>query len=329
MVKKNIKRSSVIIPGTQKSGTTTIFHILSTHSMIDEQECSEPNFFALNEETIKENMDWYINLYSKDEQKYLLDNSNLYLHHKRTPSLIKNFISDTKVIIILRNPIKRAYSSYLHMHKKVPCADRRNFKSIIKYIYGSMVSLDKHELINIEEENIMKNIEKIDENYLDEYYLKRKKKDVNFKSYFEDTLLPYKYFRRSLYSIDVNRFKRNFDEIKIIFLEELIDKTEEVMKDVLDFLDLDYEKELFELPHKNVTKIPRNKLSRDLLYINKKFIPWPLNKKIKWQMKNKSILYKPKPKLSKELYEKGRGLLKKEYDYWISKHPKLEEYWTY
>lgn len=329
MVKK-IKKKKIILPGAYKSGTSTFFNLITRHSMIITPKINRSQFFALEEDIVRENLGWYKEKhYSKKEKGYFLDRSGMYLSSKRAPHLIKKYVKYPKILVILRDPIKRAYSGYLHMYKKVPCADKRSFDEIIDSIDGT----DINKTIRTENQNIEDNIRmgKINEHYVNKTLASRKeKKDgVNFKYVLEDPLFHYKHLQHSLYRMHIRRFKEEFDEIKIIFLEELIDKTEKVMKYVLDFLDLNYEKELFELPHKNVTKIPRNKLARGLLYVNKKIVPSPLNKKIQWQLKDKSPLYKPKPKLSKELYEKGRGLLKKEYDYWISEHPKLEEYWTY
>ncbi|MFW5895700.1 MAG: sulfotransferase domain-containing protein [archaeon] len=323
-------KNLILIPGAQKSGTTTLFDILSKHSMIETPYIKESQFFALEERTIKKNIEWYKNFClsrNEDDEKHSIDASTFYLYSDRTPSLIKKFMSDIKILIILRNPIKRAFSAYLHWFKKIPCADKRTFTEIINSIEGPTFN----KIIETENKNIRKAIEnnKINENYLNEYYLSNRIESIDFPSNFEDPLFVYKYVQNSLYRIHIDRFKELFDEIKIIFLEEFIDETVKVMKDVLDFLELEYEDSLSNLPHKNKTKVPRNKLARVLLNLNKRFVPIPVSTKISWQMKDKSILYTPRPKLSKELYEKGRSILKKEYDYWISEYPKLEEYWSY
>ncbi|MFW6047832.1 MAG: sulfotransferase domain-containing protein [Candidatus Natronoplasma sp.] len=326
MDKKQIDKRAIIIPGAQKSGTTTLFDKLSTHSIVDEQECKEPEFFALDEDIVEKNLDWYRNLYSDDRKKYLIDSSNLYFHSKKAPSLIKNYITQPKIIIILRDPVKRAYSGYLHMHKKVPCPDKRSFEDIVKSVHGP----DRADITKSENRNIMKNIEEgnIDKDYLNENYLS-KMHGVDFKSFFEDTILPYKHFQRSIYSTYVRRYMNEFDDVKVIFLEELLHDTVEVLTDLLDFLELGYEDGFYHLPHKNITKVPSSKTARVLLNIIHKIIPRPTNEKLMLLLERRSILYKDKPTLREELYYEGRQTLKKEYDYWISKNERLATYWTY
>jgi hypothetical protein len=57
-----------------------------------------------------------LKLFSKtDSKKAIGEASPLYLFHPKSPAIIKKHIPDVKLVVILRNPIDRAYSSYLHM----------------------------------------------------------------------------------------------------------------------------------------------------------------------------------------------------------------------
>jgi hypothetical protein len=326
MTKNQIEKPTIIIPGAQKSGTTTLFNMLSKHSMVDSPQIKESQFFALDEKTVKNNISWYRGIFSSDDLQYALDASTHYLFSKKTPFLIKKYLKNVKILIILRDPVKRAYSNYLHMYRKVPIADKRRFSEIINEIEG----VDFNRIIKSENENIEKNIDmgKINHKYIDEKFLSVQY-NVDFRYRFEDPLFTYKYFQNGLYSLHIEKFKKIFDNIKIVFLEELIDDTEKVMGEIFDFLNLEYEKNACILPHKNKTKMPRNDLSRSLLKINQKMFPWRVHKEIERQLKRKSPLYIKKPQLKKDLYDKGREILKKEYDYWLSNHDSLNEYWQY
>ncbi len=326
MSKRIINRKAIIIPGSQKSGTTTLFNILTRHPLVDKPKKKEVQFFSLDEKTIKKNLNWYENRFSKGNE-YIIDASTFYFQSKRAPKYIKRYIEKPKIIIILRDPAKRAYSGYLHMHKKIICADKRNFHNIVSRVKGPEIE----DVITTENLSIKESIknDRILEDYIDEDYLESF--GVDFDSYFEDNLWPYRHFQNSLYSYHLKNYKRRFKDIKIIFMEELINEPEYTLKDVLYFLKLDADNISFKIPHKNVTKVPQNDIVRYLLRIydnahnimgaksivDKMVLPY-LGKK----------LYK-NPKISKNTYLKCKDILMDEYKYWYTKYDKLEKYWSY
>lgn len=118
-----------LIIGAQKSGTTAIAHYLSQHPQIYMSPLKEPGFFDFESSPPNFNGPGDQKLYSgaitnlNDYHKLFEGASNeiaigeattWYLYSRRAPKLIKSYIPDVKLIVVLRNPIDRAYSAYMH-----------------------------------------------------------------------------------------------------------------------------------------------------------------------------------------------------------------------
>jgi len=112
-----------IIVGTPKAGTTSLYHYLSEHPQVFMSEPKEVNYFSKDE--IEEQGLYYQDFKAKDLKSYealfnqvrnevaIGEGSVSYLYYPKTPQKIKNILPDIKIIILLRDPIERAYSHYL------------------------------------------------------------------------------------------------------------------------------------------------------------------------------------------------------------------------
>lgn len=114
--------------GAAKSGTTSLFHYLNQHSDIYIPEVKECRFFSqlpkdfngLGAEFFPNSgitdEEEYFRLFKGREKKVCGDISNDYLYYyEESIKNIKKYLSDeVKIIIILRNPVDRAYSNYMH-----------------------------------------------------------------------------------------------------------------------------------------------------------------------------------------------------------------------
>lgn len=102
--------------GAPKSGTTTLYEILKQHPEIGVSSFKEPRFFD-NEDNWKKGIDWY-------EKTYFSHIVNEVVLGEFTPSYLANEVASKrifnslgeglKLVLVLRNPIERAYSHYLH-----------------------------------------------------------------------------------------------------------------------------------------------------------------------------------------------------------------------
>lgn len=102
-----------IIPGAQKSGTTALRIYLSQH----------PNIYMVNkeihffdtEENFKKGIEWYKQFFkNNNEKKAIGEKTPEYLYNTKVPERIYNVVPNVKLIFVLRNPVKRAYSHYWH-----------------------------------------------------------------------------------------------------------------------------------------------------------------------------------------------------------------------
>ena len=101
--------------GAQKSGTTTLHDILKQHPDVALPKFKETHYFS-TDKTYKKGINHYFSYYFPKiaEGKIIGEIDPDYLVCERCPERIRdNFGTDLKFVIILRNPIDRAYSSYL------------------------------------------------------------------------------------------------------------------------------------------------------------------------------------------------------------------------
>ena len=129
-----------ILVGAIKSGTTSLYHYLNEHPQIYMPRIKEPRFFTssallkkekFNNKFLKRfapapinNLDDYKSLYSNVKNEIAVgEASPQYLFtYETTIPLIKKYLGDIKIILILRNPVDRAYSAYKHTRRNDPNA---------------------------------------------------------------------------------------------------------------------------------------------------------------------------------------------------------------
>ena len=109
-----------LIIGAMKSGTTALYYYLEQHPDIYMSPVKEPNFFSSHKQenaadTVTE-FGIYRQLFSGGSGKKAIgEASHSYLYEPGAAAEIRRYIPEAKLIAILRNPIERAYSHFLHM----------------------------------------------------------------------------------------------------------------------------------------------------------------------------------------------------------------------
>ena len=111
------------IVGAPKAGTTSLYHYLNEHPKISMSSVKEPNYFSHEElETQKlyyksnkiNSLDSYHNLFPTRDANLIYGEASVsYLFYKNVAKKIKTYNKNAKIIILLRNPIERAFSHYL------------------------------------------------------------------------------------------------------------------------------------------------------------------------------------------------------------------------
>ena len=110
-----MKTPNFLCLGTQKAGTTTLHDILSQHSSIFLPQRKEAHFFD-QEERYSKGINWWIDTFFAEYQGEQIWGAITpeYLYYEEVPQRIFNDLgSDVKFVVILRNPVDRAYSHYL------------------------------------------------------------------------------------------------------------------------------------------------------------------------------------------------------------------------
>lgn len=135
---------TIFLAGAAKAGTTTLYQVLSRHPEICSPLVKEPNFYSLPEwKTDREiqpeshqAMDWfgpgkgpgdhgtvwtpsakqYHSYYRIGENhRFRIDGSVSYLYSPSAARRIRADFPDARILIILRNPVDRAWSHYKHL----------------------------------------------------------------------------------------------------------------------------------------------------------------------------------------------------------------------
>lgn len=113
-----------LIIGAQKSATTSIFRYLREHPRIYLPYKKEIGFFA-DDHLFKKGLDWYkkelFNSNIIDEKTIVGEASPQYMFSLEAAKRIHEKFPKIKIIVLLRNPINRAFSAYnmLSNHKEI------------------------------------------------------------------------------------------------------------------------------------------------------------------------------------------------------------------
>ncbi len=110
------KNPDFICLGVHKSGTSWLYNCLYEHPEVFIQDKID---YFYREDRFKKGVTWYNEFFISKDQKISGDLSPVYLFNqtntqqKSTAQRIYDYKPDIKLIVILRNPIERAYSHYL------------------------------------------------------------------------------------------------------------------------------------------------------------------------------------------------------------------------
>ncbi len=125
-------RPTFLIIGAAKAGTTSLYHYLRQHPDVFMPEVKEPRFFAYvddppamegpGDEASNEasgavyTLEAYRALFEDAGDVQAVGEASVnYLYSETAPRRIHEHLPDVQLIAVLRNPIERAYSHYLHL----------------------------------------------------------------------------------------------------------------------------------------------------------------------------------------------------------------------
>ena len=120
------------IIGAAKCGTTSLHYYLAQHPEIFLTKVKEPHFFDNDNEYVK-GYDYYLDRYYKGSETYKIrgEATPNYLHQgeKVAGRILQDVGSDLKFVVLLRDPVQRAYSHYQHMVRNG--LEQRDFNSAL------------------------------------------------------------------------------------------------------------------------------------------------------------------------------------------------------
>lgn len=198
-----------LIVGTQKGGTTSLYHYLTQHDNIDKSPIKEINYFnLLNSQHINEYKHYFpLRINTLFNSKLICGEATPdYIIYPQIPKLIKETIPNVKIIMLLRNPVDRLFSHYSHN------------------LMMNREWLTLNEAIDFEDKRIGKNKINIFTN-----------KNDMIKNYSN-----YSYINKGLYYEQISYFKECFEDDKLLILqsEKLFKNPLEITNLCLQFLNL-------------------------------------------------------------------------------------------
>jgi len=121
-------KPNFLIVGAAKAGTTSLYHYLKQHPQIFLAAIKEPQFFVA--EKVQNSLpqairseDAYFDLFCGSGAFPMRGEASvfyLYYWEDAIPRIKHYLGDDTRIIIILRNPVERTYSAYCHVYRHNP-----------------------------------------------------------------------------------------------------------------------------------------------------------------------------------------------------------------
>lgn len=213
-----------LIIGAQKSGTSALRDFLKQHPRIDGPE-KEIHFFTSH---FEKGEDWYHQQFSGlKEPQLIFEKTPFYLFHPEVPERIFSYNPKLKMIVILRNPVERAFSAWKHYQKyfldfgRVKTSNLEQLRS-----YSSVTGMGE-EFVQMLDSGI----------YPSFYDLCRE--EITRKNLGKFELLP-AVVSRGIYAEQLKRFYQYFDRSQILILEsnQLKNDLQTTMNRVFDFLQI-------------------------------------------------------------------------------------------
>ena len=268
-------RPNFFVPGAQKAGSTSLHYYLAAHPQCLMALPKETFYFGPKQESFGiEDYGRYFYLdghdardcasakyadsarvlsrhgKSADQIKAVGEVTPSYLSTPNVPEQIRELLGrDVKFIFLLRNPIDRAFSAYLHM--AIQFEELRTPQRALGCRGLSLVDATEQELSGIHNAIVSGEI-----------------RTESSAQLMRDPIWNFRYLRNSTYLDDLRRFESEFgrDQMLVLLSEELFQNPIESFRSVAEFLGID----TLNLPvnvgtQYNKTMIPRfGKITRSI-----------------------------------------------------------------
>jgi hypothetical protein len=209
-----------VIIGALKGGTSSLYGLLTRHPHVERAASKELHYFDRN---FEKGIEWYRSQFPlprwKEKRRSITGEATPeYLFHRSAPEMMAKVIPQARLIVLLRNPVDRAYS---HYHNRVRIArETRSFEEAIE-------------------------VEK-------EWLLAKEGAAPEYEPCTRVERPHVDYLSRGIYVDQLLRWSKHYSQQQMLVLksEDLFERTLETLKLVLNFLDLpDWEPEAVKIPN--------------------------------------------------------------------------------
>ncbi len=196
----------VLIVGGQRCGTTSLFNYLAAHPQVRGPLRKEVHFFSRYWDR---GLGWYGAHFPtpplRGASPVTIDATPYYLFHPRAALRAQIVLPGAKIVALLRDPVERAYSHYLHSvrlgHESLPFADAVAAEP--ERMARAEAQLAADEQADVLEHRV------------------------------------FSYVARGRYAPQLARWMDRFDDVLVLRSEDFYERTEDEYRRVLDFVGLD------------------------------------------------------------------------------------------
>ncbi len=243
---------SFLIIGAQKAGTNAVYHHLSKHPDVVPSRTKEIHFFN-NDKSYRRGLNWYHSWFPLPRQLgeggVTFEATPSYIYYRKTPERIYGYNPHARMILLLRDPVERAYSAwnmfrYVHKSMSFPIHPRWSRKNPAHE--GVRRLLNRAEYPSFEE---------------------AVREEIN-NSLSEDSPPEPSFVRRGLYAEQIEQYFKYFDreQIMIVDSRQLRQETNQMLADIATFVGLrphDWSREALDRPqYVGVYKAPISQEAR-------------------------------------------------------------------
>ena len=214
-----------LIIGTQKGGTTSLYHYLAQHPDILPSFDQEVHFFDGGRDpetdTFARGEAWYRRHFLPREKmrpsERTFESSPLYMFNPLVPQRIADVLPKVRLIALLRNPTERAISHYHHNRRR-----------------PGVEALSLQDALAAEEERLQPALQRLD--------------------FRDHSFIHHSYKKRGIYHVQIRRFYRRFarNRLLIVSSEDFFAQPRATLERVFRFVGVDPQFEVSDLDQHNV-----------------------------------------------------------------------------
>lgn len=233
------KEPDFIIIGAEKAGTTSLFDYLDSLDGFIGSRDKEIHFFD-RDDKFEKGKDWYLSHFASDTCQKTFEATPAYMISRFAPKRIKETLGTSKFIVILRDPVDRAFSSWNMWRQAYYDNDRK------QHILTNFLREDSYFYKLLESSN---------------FYTLKMAVSQDIQKYYDKSLELFPgYVRNGLYYDQLQRYLNHYNIESFLFVdfEDLKSDVPKVLKQVFDFLDISEQDcqrllDTFEVPQQNVS----------------------------------------------------------------------------